>query len=126
MLQALVVDAANVVGSVPNGWWRDRAGAARRLVDDLSRDPGPGGRWDLIVVVLEGAARAGVPASVPGTGIQVVHAPGCGDDELVARCRELVAAGYAVTLGTADRGLRARVRPLGVAVIGPRSLRPGQ
>lgn len=100
--------------------------AARRLVDDLSRDPGPGGRWDLIVVVLEGAARAGVPASGPGTGIQVVHAPGCGDDELVARCRELVAAGYAVTLGTADRGLRARVRPLGVAVIGPRSLRPGQ
>lgn len=28
---AVVVDAANVVGSVPDGWWKDRAGAAERL-----------------------------------------------------------------------------------------------
>ena len=28
----LVVDGANVVGSVPDGWWKDRAGAARRLL----------------------------------------------------------------------------------------------
>ena len=32
----LVVDAANVVGSVPDGWWRDRAGATRRLRDALA------------------------------------------------------------------------------------------
>ena len=31
----LVVDGANVVGSVPDGWWKDRAGAARRLHEQL-------------------------------------------------------------------------------------------
>ncbi|MEV1288966.1 hypothetical protein [Micromonospora sp. NPDC049679] len=31
----LVVDAANVVGSRPDGWWRDRAGATVRLRDAL-------------------------------------------------------------------------------------------
>ncbi|MEI3843916.1 MULTISPECIES: NUDIX hydrolase [unclassified Microbacterium] len=31
----VVVDAANVVGSVPDGWWKDRAGAAGRLRDRL-------------------------------------------------------------------------------------------
>ena len=51
----LVVDGANVVGSVPDGWWKDRAGAARRLherllVGDTS--------YDVIVLVLEGRPRA--------------------------------------------------------------------
>ena len=32
----VVVDAANVVGSVPDGWWRDRAGATARLRDRLA------------------------------------------------------------------------------------------
>jgi len=32
----LVIDAANVVGSVPDGWWRDRAGATTRLRDSLA------------------------------------------------------------------------------------------
>jgi hypothetical protein len=36
----LVVDGANVVGSRPDGWWRDRAGAARRLRDQLEVLPG--------------------------------------------------------------------------------------
>src|SRR5688572_10459824 len=31
----VVVDAANCVGSVPDGWWRDRAGATRRLRDSI-------------------------------------------------------------------------------------------
>ncbi len=31
----IVVDAANVVGSRPDGWWRNRAGAARRLLVQL-------------------------------------------------------------------------------------------
>ncbi|MGB7447512.1 MAG: hypothetical protein WA892_00115 [Ornithinimicrobium sp.] len=35
-MQVLIVDAANVIGSSPDGWWRDRAGAARRLHDQLS------------------------------------------------------------------------------------------
>ncbi len=116
MRQVLVVDAANVVGSVPNGWWRDRAGAARRLVASLSDHD-----WDLVVVVLEGAARKGAePTS--GARTRVVHAPGSGDDELVAQCRSLCAPGTAVTLCTADRGLRERVRGLGVHLVGPRQV----
>jgi 8-oxo-dGTP diphosphatase len=31
----IIVDGANVVGSRPDGWWRDRAGAALRLRDQL-------------------------------------------------------------------------------------------
>ena len=34
-MRVLVVDAANVVGSRPDGWWKDRAGAARRLHERL-------------------------------------------------------------------------------------------
>jgi hypothetical protein len=62
----LVVDAANVVGSVPDGWWRDRTGAAIRLrdrlvpiaSDGLADLPGP----VEVVLVVEGRARD-VPAS---------------------------------------------------------------
>ena len=32
----LVVDGANVVGSRPDGWWRDRAGAAARLAERIA------------------------------------------------------------------------------------------
>ncbi len=35
MTGVLVVDAANVIGSKPNGWWRDRPGAARQFVEQL-------------------------------------------------------------------------------------------
>jgi hypothetical protein len=33
----IIVDGANVVGSRPDGWWRDRAGAAVRLHDNLAK-----------------------------------------------------------------------------------------
>jgi hypothetical protein len=116
----IVVDGANVVGSVPDGWWRDRAGAAERLRDALAAAgpaalPGAGGDDDL-VLVLEGAARR-VPA-VPG--IRVVAAPGSGDDAIVDLVREN-RDGETVVV-TADRGLRDRVRELGARVVGPSAL----
>jgi len=58
---ALVIDAANVVGSRPDGWWRDRPGAASRLVSGLASAMSTGALDGPVVVVLEGAARAGVP-----------------------------------------------------------------
>ena len=118
----LVVDAANVVGSVPDGWWRDRAGAAARLHAALVGADLP---WARVVLVLEGAARAGVPegdAGEEGTVI-TVHAPGSGDDEIVASCARLAADGLAVTVATADRGLLARLEGDVVDVLGPRRLR---
>jgi hypothetical protein len=117
----VVVDGANVVGSVPDGWWRDRAGAAERLRDrlaplaarGLSGLPPP---LDVLLVV-EGAARGVAPVE----GVRVLAAPRSGDDAIV----EVVAAEPADrtrVVVTADRGLRERVTRLGVSVLGPRAL----
>jgi hypothetical protein len=112
---SLVVDAANVVGSRPDGWWRDRAGAAARLVARLSAAAVP---HDEVVVVLEGAARAGVPAG-PDGAVVVVHATGSGDDTIVAEAAARVAEGREVAVVTADRGLQARVEAAGASVVRP-------
>lgn len=125
----VVVDAANVVGSVPNGWWRDRAGAAIRLRDRLiplataglgSGVPGWARQGPVrIVLVVEGAARS-VPSQPPVT---VVSARGSGDDAIVDLVREEFTAGAPGCLVvTADRELRERVRALGAEVAGPRTV----
>ncbi|MEE1791864.1 NTP pyrophosphohydrolase [Streptomyces sp. BE308] len=118
----VIVDAANVVGSVPDGWWRDRRGAAERLRDSLvpyagAGLPGHPGPVELVLVV-EGAAR-GVGA-VPG--VRVEAADGSGDD----RIAELVAAAGSrpCVVVTADRGLRQRVEAYGARCVGPRTVRP--
>ncbi|WP_411124535.1 NTP pyrophosphohydrolase [Streptomyces sp. x-19] len=122
----LIVDAANVVGSVPDGWWRDRRGAAERLRDALVDTAATGlpGLVDPpleLVLVVEGAAR-GV-ASVPG--VRVVSADGSGDDAMVRLVAE-EGAGRDCLVVTADRGLRERVQTLGARVAGPRTVRRGR
>ncbi|MFI6460201.1 NTP pyrophosphohydrolase [Streptomyces sp. NPDC050538] len=114
----VIVDGANVVGSVPDGWWRDRKGAAERLRDHLASNDLPG-RTDPVelVLVVEGAAR-GVP-SVPG--VRVDSAPASGDDRMVELVAE--ADGRPCLVVTADRELRRRVTELGAEVTGPRSVR---
>ena len=110
-VEVFVVDAANVVGSRPDGWWRDRAAAAAGLVDRLA------GLGEPVEVVLEGRARDGVPAGcVAGTGVRVHHAPGDGDDLLAVLCRP------GAVLVTADRALAARGRAAGAQVVRPRAL----
>ncbi len=103
----LVVDGANVVGSVPDGWWKDRGGAARRLherllVADTS--------YDEIVLVLEGGAKGGVRAG-RDAHVTTVHAPRDGDAEIRSQARSAAAAGSSVTVVTADRMLAANVSP---------------
>ncbi len=111
----LVIDAANVIGSRPTGWWRDRAGAARRFVEQL-REAARHGELPLpAVVVLEGDARSGV-AEADVDGVRVVHAACSGDDTLVA---QVPTAAAGVVLVTADRGLRERARELGAETVGP-------
>jgi hypothetical protein len=117
----IVVDAANVVGSVPDGWWRDRAGATERLRDALAV-AGQGAVEgaaddDELVLVVEGAARK-VPA-VPG--VRVLAADRSGDDAIVDLLRR-EGGGDGVVV-TADRGLRDRVTELGARVVGPSALR---
>jgi len=155
----IVIDGANVVGSRPDGWWRDRAGAAVRLRGELAplvrqgitelpedarqalaaehangeesdRRRTDRGRDDAdraadgltrmrwlpdVVLVVEGAARPA--AAAPDAGpVQVVAAPGSGDDTIAALAAQT--AGRRVVV-TADRELRERCVAVGAAVTGP-------
>jgi predicted RNA-binding protein with PIN domain len=112
MGRVLVVDGANVVGSKPDGWWKDRAGAARRLHErlltaDLS--------YDEVVLVLEGAAKAGVKAGRDGH-LRTAHARGSGDDEIVAQANR---PDDTVVVITADRMLQSRVAAVGATSLSP-------
>jgi hypothetical protein len=117
----LVVDAANVIGARPDGWWRDRPGAVRRLLAALSS--GLSDADGEVVVVLEGAGRTGAAEGTTG-GLRVVHAVGSGDDAVVEIVGRATGAGNQrpVTVATADRGLRERVEALGARTLGPRTL----
>jgi hypothetical protein len=144
----LVVDAANVVGSRPDGWWRDRAGAARRLAgsivavlvsrpEDLvelldGTEPSsaetagsdPAAAALQVHLVLEGAA--GKVDDLPTHPLlDAVRAPVDGDSAIVALVGELVAANPDswVLVVTADRELRERVRAAGAEVTGPGAFR---
>ncbi len=111
----LLIDAANVIGSRPTGWWKDRPGAARVFVERLHHAVAAGRLTEPIVVVLEGKARDGAEPGV-ADGVAVIHAPRSGDDRLL----EVIAdAGAAVTLVTADRALSEKARDLGADVVRP-------
>jgi hypothetical protein len=116
----LVVDAANVIGSRPTGWWKDRAGAARSFVGDLRAGVAAGRLTGPVVVVLEGKARGGA-SSGTAEGVTVVHAARSGDDALVDVVRE-APGDEAVVLVSADRELRRRAEALGAEVVGPKWL----
>jgi predicted RNA-binding protein with PIN domain len=100
-MQVLIIDGANVVGSRPDGWWRDRAGAARRLQEALVVAVLP---YDEVVLVLEGIARQG-----------------SGDDAIVeaVMAQVDVSDGRDVTVVTADRMLRRRVEAAGARSVSP-------
>lgn len=119
---AVVVDGANVVGSVPNGWWKDRAGAASRLRSRLEGLAVPasdlGVHGDLwfpeVSLVVEGQAR-GIASGLDAGSVSVVNADASGDDAIVAEVERRVAAGEAVLAVTSDRALRERVEHAGTA-----------
>ncbi|UOR02331.1 NUDIX hydrolase [Leucobacter allii] len=135
---AVVVDAANVIGSVPDGWWKDRRGAAERLRDRIaafvrsgnsvrsgffelaeSRVAGLDRAFPEWTLVVEGPAN-GI-ASVPG--VRVVDAPVLGDDTIVEQVAALTAAGRTTIAVTSDVELKARARVAGaVSTRGVRKL----
>jgi hypothetical protein len=117
----LVIDAANVIGSRPTGWWRDRPGAARRFVEQVRSAVAAGELEPPVTVVLEGQARSGADEGAAG-GVEVVHARGEGDDTIVDVTASTLATDADVTVITADRGLTTRVRACGAHVVGPRWL----
>ena len=121
-MSRLIVDGMNVIGSRPDGWWRDRDGAVRRLFGRL-RDrvaTGDGG----VVLVLDGRPLPDLPEG-EHNGVRVLYAtrrgPNAADDRIV----ELVAADddpSAITVVTSDQELARRVREHGATVTGARSL----
>jgi 8-oxo-dGTP pyrophosphatase MutT (NUDIX family) len=132
----LIVDGANVMGSRADGWWRDRVGAMARLHGELvtlaaagiARLPDDGGggdepaldRWyPRIVLVVEGKARAVLDKVPAGGAVQVVAAPGEGDDTIADLAGRLPGRRFVIT---ADRELRRRCVAAGAAVAGPRWL----
>jgi len=121
----IVVDVANVMGARPDGWWRDRAGAAVRLHAEVAALAASGrailpGETDPaeFVMVFEGAANAAGSRirDARTDRVRVVHAPGHGDDAIVAVVRELPGRRVVVT---ADRELRDRCAAAGTEVRSP-------
>jgi hypothetical protein len=119
----LLVDIANVMGSRPDGWWRDRAAAATRLlngldllrVTEVTLPDGLGTvRITEVRAVVEGAAkRAEGPEAV-----SVLRADRDGDSEIVKEASRLTASGKIPLVVTADRGLRGRL-PERALIAGP-------
>ena len=124
----LIVDGLNVVGSRPDGWWRDRIGAFERLIAELQ--PLASRRRGAVIVVVEGRAGESVRAGRHGD-VEVVHAGRRGRDAADDRIVALVTPSSRATptarpeddtVVTADRALMERVRELGVQVLGPSAL----
>jgi uncharacterized protein YaiI (UPF0178 family) len=109
------VDAMNVIGSRPDGWWRDRDAAMVRLVDRLERWAAAEG--EDVVVVFE--RRPSPP--IRSTVIEIAHAPrsrrDAADDEIVRRLEQEPQPGV-VRVVTSDRWLADRASALGAAVHG--------
>ena len=105
-----LVDGMNVIGSRPDGWWRDRPAAMRRLVEDLELLEGE------VVVVFDGK-----PFAIETARVEVLFAsrrgPNAADDDIAAR----VAADpdpASLTVVTSDAELERRVREHGARVEG--------
>lgn len=115
-----VIDGMNVIGTRPDGWWKDRHGAMVRLVDLLERWTAGGG--DDVTVVFEKPPSPPIRSSV----IEVAHArrarPNSADDEIVRR----VAADpepRSVRVVTSDHWLADRIRAEGATVQSAESFR---
>jgi hypothetical protein len=108
-----VVDAMNVIGSRPDGWWRDRAGAVERLAAQLEGWAAASG--ERVTVVLERRPRR--PLLVELVAVEWAREPGRdgADREIVRRLGEWVEEGE-VTVVTSDRDLAAKAAAAGAAI----------
>ena len=108
-----IVDGMNVIGTRPNGWWKDRRGAMVGLVDQLER-------WasaenDDVTVVFEQPPSPPIRSSV----IRITHAPkasaNSADDEIVRLVRADTRPPD-IRVVTSDGTLIDRVREAGASV----------
>jgi predicted RNA-binding protein with PIN domain len=115
-----LIDGMNVIGTRPDGWWRDRDGAMLRLVDQVERWAAAAG--EEVTVVFERPPSPPIRSSV----IDIAHAPRpkphAADDEIVRRLRELSGGGE-VRVVTSDRWLADQAFALGAVVMSAESFR---
>jgi predicted RNA-binding protein with PIN domain len=109
-----IVDGMNVIGSRPTGWWRDRPGAMRDLVEELEAFAASTG--DELTVVFDGK-----PFELESDSVEVLFAsrrgPNAADDDIAALVHSAAdPAGLSVVSSDAD--LARRVRGAGAAVVG--------
>ncbi|MFL5866444.1 MAG: NYN domain-containing protein [Thermoleophilaceae bacterium] len=109
-----LIDGMNLIGSRPTGWWRDRPGAMRDLVEELERFAAASG--EPVSVVFDGR-----PFELESGTVEVVFASRLGrdaaDDDIASLARE------GVRVVTSDRDLAGRVRAAGGEVEGVRAFR---
>ena len=114
----MIVDGNNVIGSRPDGWWRDRPGAARRLIASVQAFVARTGHQ--VAVVLDGRPLADLPEGVHD-GVLVAYAQRRGrdaaDDRIVLEI-ERDKEPQTLTVVTSDRGLSERVTAFGARVEG--------
>ena len=113
----------NVIGSRPDGWWRNRNAAMVALVEKLDRwAASNAGDGDNVTVVFERPPSSAIRAS----RIEVTHAPraaaNSADDEIV-RLVQVDAEPHEIRVVTSDKVLAERVRSLGASVYPAESFR---
>jgi predicted RNA-binding protein with PIN domain len=110
-----LVDAMNVIGSRPDGWWKDRRGAMRDLARQLGEFAAESG--EEVAVVFDGREFADPPAA---EGVEVEFAPGGRDaaDRRIAQRVEADPDPASLRVVTSDRELAERVRAAGAEVEG--------
>ena len=114
-----LVDGNNVMGSRPDGWWRDRRGAIERLIAELERFAEVTG--DEVAVVFDGR-----PFPLEGGGrVEVGFAPGGRNaaDHAIAEWVGSDPDPAAITVVTSDAELERRVRERGAQVVGAGAFR---
>jgi uncharacterized protein YaiI (UPF0178 family) len=108
-----IIDAMNVIGIRPDGWWKNRRGAMVNLVENLERWASAEGQQ--VTVVFEHPMSPPIRSSV----VEIGHAPkaaaNSGDDEIVRRV-QADANPDDLTIVTSDVTLADRVQRLGASV----------
>jgi uncharacterized protein YaiI (UPF0178 family) len=109
-----IVDGMNLIGSRPTGWWRDRPGAMRGLVEELERFAASAG--EPVTVVFDGK-----PFALDGDAVDVRFAsrrgPDAADDDIAALVEADAEPGE-LSVVSSDAGLAGRVRAAGATVVG--------
>jgi predicted RNA-binding protein with PIN domain len=116
----LIVDGMNVIGSRPDGWWRDRPAAMERLARRL--DAYARREEAEVTVVFDGRPHERVAGSVEAIAVRFAPGgPDAADREIVRMIRAAPEPG-AIVAASSDRRLRNSVKAAGAAGIGASDL----